>query len=127
MKWNTLIEYPSRANHLQWEAVLKESDQREYRDYTDLGPVPVRINLNAGGGMTLIAGFPMQPFDLINNIRDAADNDVMPGEHYIVKKVVPLFDVNGFVTSYRHNMALPTMEEVEGPIGGVFNWAVDQV
>lgn len=114
MKWNTLITYSQSARYRPWEP--EDRNGVLFRNYLEGERIKCGISLTAVGTLQLTTDQQLQTFAAIQSIEDAAGNRVLDDTWYTVQKVTPIFDAGGYITSYRHTLAVLAPELIALPI-----------
>lgn len=115
MKFNTLIEFPMTATFHSWEPETRD-DQRTYRGYAPGRDVDCIITVSTTGTVNLLSPEKLQSFGIISQMVDAGGSAVMDETWYSIQRITPVFDATGYVSSYRHHLAVLAPELMGQPI-----------
>lgn len=116
MRFNTLTKYPMTADYRAWEPLLDKTTQLTYRKYENAEQIDCQVFISQTGILHLTTSRSLQPFGIIQHMRDAAGEPVMDENWYTIQRVVPVFDSFGHVSSYRHSLAVLDPRDIEKPI-----------
>lgn len=116
MRTNTLVTYPMTAQYREWIPRTTLSTGLTYRQYSDAKPVRCNIVVTTIGAISLFSSESLQPFAIVQDMKDASGTGVMDEVWYSVQKVTPIFDAFGNVSSYRHQLAMLAAELLSEPI-----------
>lgn len=103
------------AGYRSWEPELR-MDQLTYRQYSDTVDVKCSIAVSFGGGLHLMCDEKLQAFGIIDRLQDAGGTVFMEDTWYQIQRVVPVIDPEGYITGYRHDLAMLAAEIFGGPI-----------
>ena len=115
MRFNTIVNYPMTAGYRTWEPETRD-DTLTYRSYGDPQEIKCTIVVTITGNLALMAAEPIQQFAIVHSLQDAGGKAFMDDVWYSVQRIIPVFDGAGYLTSYRHQLAILAPELVGKPI-----------
>lgn len=98
-----------------WEPEERDGG-RVYRGYAPLERLRGTLYVTGPGSMYLTTAQELQLFGIVHTIKDPAGRPIMDETWYSIQNVQPVFDAAGFISSYRHRLAMLDAALMDDPI-----------